>query len=99
DDEWALPARADEQVGMVVVDDDEREVALELAVCGAHGSDQVAGVMTLDQMRDDLGVGLRAERVAVRRERVLELAEVLDDPVEHDRDASVIAAGQRMRVL
>ena len=36
DDERALVARADEQVGMVVVDDDEREVAFELGVRGAH---------------------------------------------------------------
>jgi hypothetical protein len=32
-------------------------------------------------------------------ERILELPEVLDDPVEDDRDLVVVAAGQRVRVL
>ena len=60
-------ARADEQVRMVVVDDDEREVALELGVRGAHGRDEIAVVVALDEVRDDLGVGLGAELVALPR--------------------------------
>ena len=45
--------------------------------------------MALDEVHDDLGVGLRAERVAVGDERLLQLAVVLDDPVEDDREPAV----------
>ena len=45
---------------MVRVDDDEREVPVELAVREAHGLDQVARVVALDEVDDDLGVGLGA---------------------------------------
>ena len=98
DDERRLEARADEQVGMVGVDGHEREVALHLAERLAHGLDEVAVVVALDQMRDGLGVGLGGKGVALAFEPVLELAVVLDDAVEHDREAGVVAAGQRMRV-
>ena len=47
---------------MVVVDDDEGEVALELAVGRRVRLEQVAVVVALDQVDDDLGVGLGAER-------------------------------------
>ena len=43
---------------MVVVDDDEGEVALELLERLPHGVGEVAGVVALDQMGDRLGVGL-----------------------------------------
>ena len=51
DDERRLTARADEQVGMVVVDDDEREVSLELRVRLLHGRDEVAVVVALDEVQ------------------------------------------------
>ena len=81
------------------MDDDEREMALELPVGGARGLEQVALVLGLDQVDDDLGVGLRAEGVAVGLERRLQLAVVLDDPVQDDREPALVAAGQRVRVL
>ena len=43
---------------MVAVDDDEREVALELAVGGTNRLGEVAVVVALDQVDDDLGVRL-----------------------------------------
>ena len=43
DDERALLAGADEDVGLVEAHRDEREVALELGVGGADGLDEVAG--------------------------------------------------------
>ena len=58
-----LVADADELVGMVVVDDDEGEVAFEPQVRGAHRLDEIAVVGVLDQVRDDLGVRLRGEGV------------------------------------
>src|SRR2546429_1527567 len=44
------------------------------------------------------GVGLGAELVAVGEERLLELPEVLDDPVQDDCDPARLAARERMRV-
>src|ERR671932_587795 len=49
----------------------------------------------IDEVRDDLGVRLRAERVPVGLERAAQLAVVLDDAVEDDRDLALVAAGQR----
>ena len=83
---------------MVVVDDDEREVALELVEGRAHGLDEVAVVVLLDEVRDRLGVGLGGEVVAVGAQALAQLAVVLDDAVEHDRDLVAVAAGERVRV-
>ena len=98
DDERALPPRADEQIGMAVVNDDERVVAFELAIRGPHGLDQVAGVVPLDEVRNNLSVRLGAERVTVGLEGPFQLAKVLHDAVQHDGHVTVLAAGERMRV-
>ena len=84
---------------MVVVDDDESEMAFELLVRRNDSFGQVAAVVPLDEVGNDLSVGLRAEAVALGLERILELAEVLHDPVQDDRDLLVVAAGKRVRVL
>ena len=99
DHERRLVAHADEPLGLVVVDDDEREVADEPHEHRAHGLDEIALVGRLEQVRDDLGVGLGAEHVAGGLELGLELAVVLDDAVEHDRELAVVAAGERMCVV
>ena len=99
DEQRALQARSHELLRVVVVDDDEGEVAFELLVRLDDSLGQVAAVVPLDEVGDDLCVGLRAEAVPLGLERILELAEVLDDPVEDDRDLLVVAAGQRVRVL
>ena len=83
---------------MLVVDDDEREVPLELAVRLAGRLDEVARVRALEQVDDHLGVGRGAERVPLGLERRLQLAVVLDDPVQDDRDLGPVAAAERMRV-
>ena len=83
---------------MVVVDDDEREMPFELAVRAPDRLGEVALVVALDQMRDGLGVGLGSERVAVGQQAVAELAVVLDDPVQDDRELGAVTAGQRMCV-
>ena len=90
---------ADEKVRVVAVDDDEREVALELGEREPNRVDEIALVVALDEVGDGLRVGLGGEGVALGRETRAELPVVLDDPVEHDRDASGVAAGQRVRVL
>ena len=84
---------------MVVVDDDEGEVALEPRVDGAHGRDEIAVVDVLEQVRDDFGVGLRRKGVTGGGELVAQLAVVLDDAVQDDRERLVVAGRQRMRVL
>ena len=51
----------------------------------------------MDEVRDDLGVGLRPENVAARPQRVAQLLVILDDAIVNDGD---LAAGQmRMRVV
>ena len=64
DDERRLVADADEQVGMVVVDRDDREVALEPRIDARERLREVAVVLLLEQVDDDFGVGLGRERVA-----------------------------------
>ena len=83
---------------MVAVDDDEREVPFQLVVGLAHGRGEVALVVPLDEVDDDLRVGLGMERVPLRQERLLELAVVLHDPVQHDGQLALRAAGERVRV-
>ena len=64
DDERRLAPDAGEQVGMVVVDGDDREVALELRIDAHERLGEVAVVLALEQVHDHLGVRLRAERRA-----------------------------------
>ena len=40
-------------------------MTFQVGVSGAHRFDEVTLVVTLDEVRDDLGVGLRRERVVV----------------------------------
>ena len=87
----ALVARPDEQLRVLAVEDDEREVPLQLGVGGAHRGDEVALVVALDEVRDDLGVRLGRELVAFPQQRRLQLAVVLDDPVEHEVDVALQA--------
>ena len=85
DHERHLLPRADKHAGVIAMDDDEREVALELGEREPDGLDEVALVVPLDEVRDGLGVGLGGELVAFGEEALLQLAVVLDDPVQHDR--------------
>ena len=93
----ALQARADDHLRVQRRDDAEREVAVQVEERAPHGLDEVALVVRLEQVRDDLGVRLGAEDVALGDQPLLEHHVVLDDAVEHDREA-VVAAGERMRV-
>jgi hypothetical protein len=74
-------------------------VTLELAVGPLDRLGEIAVVVALDQMGDDLGVRFRAERVTVRLQRPLQLPVVLDDAVQDERQLPVLATGQRMGVL
>src|SRR6185312_2574565 len=98
DHERALPARADEQAGMVIVDHHKGVVTFELAKGSPNRLGQIALIVVLDQMDDHLGVRFGAEAMARSYEELLQLAIVLDDAVEDDGEATVLATRQRMRV-
>ena len=95
----ALVPRADDQLRVLAVEDDESEVPFQLGVGGAHRRDEVPLVVPLDEVGDDLRVGLGRERVALLDERRLQLAVVLDDAVEDEVDVALQAPRQRVRVL
>src|SRR6185295_19181091 len=98
DDERCLVAYADKPLRLVVMDDDKGEVAIEARVRAADSGGEVALIERFEQMRDNFGVGLGAERVAVGLEISLQFAVVLDDAVEHDRELAVVAAREGMCV-
>ncbi len=88
DDERALLARADERARLVGGHRDERVVTLELGVGGADGLDEAAERHVVgDEVRDDLGVGLRREVRAAVAEAAPQRDVVLDDAVDDDVDA------------
>ena len=98
DDRRAV-ADGDDLFGIVDRDQDEREHAAHERQRAAHGVlEAVAVHLALDQMRDDLGVGLGLELVSLRLQLVLQLEVVLDDAVVDDDDAAG-AVAVRMRVL
>ena len=65
DEQRALVPRTDEQLRMLAVEDDEREMPLEFGVRRAHRRDEVAFVVTLHEVRDHLGVRLGRELVPI----------------------------------
>ena len=99
DDERSLMADAGEQIGLIVVDRDDREMSLQLRVHPDEGLREIAVVLLLEQMDDDLGIGLRTERVPGFSQLLAKLAVVLDDAVEHDRELRRVAADEGMRIL
>ena len=99
DDQRRLMPDCDEPLRLVVVDDDEGEMPFEPRVSGADRVDEVAVVERLEQVCDDFGVRLGTERMSAGLELAFQLAVVLDDAVEHDRELSLVAAGERMRVV
>ena len=97
DHERALKPRADDHVGVQRRHHAEGEVAVQVEVGPADGVHQVARVVLLHQVGDDLGISLGCELGSVGRKALLDREVVLDDAVEHDREAPVGAA-QGMRV-
>ena len=63
-DQGAFLAGADQQARLIGAHRNERVMAPQLAVSEADRLDQVAVIMVGDQVRDHLGVGLRAENRA-----------------------------------
>ena len=89
-----LRRAADHAVGVLRVDGDQRERALEPAAHLLHRGGQVAGLLerALEQVGGDLGVGLGAQVVAVRaRARRAASAKFSMMPLCTTRDAAVLA--------
>ncbi len=101
DDRRPLPHR-DDLLWFVRREDREREEACHLRGGAPHGIFERHPVLTgadvlLDQVRDDLGVGLRHERVPFLGETAFDLQVVLDDAVVNDDDAAgAVAMGVRV---
>ena len=88
-DRRAVPHR-DDRVRIVRRDQHERKEPAQLRQRAAHRRGQaVVAHLLLDQVRDDLGVRLGDEPVALGGELPLELEVVLDDAVVDDDDAAV----------
>ena len=98
DDQRTLLPRRDQGVRLLAMHGHERVVPPELAEGPAHSLGQVTVVVALDQVADDLGVGLGGELVSLGLQVPPELRVVLDDPVEDDVDV-VLAVAVRMGVL
>ena len=85
--------------GVVGRDQHDREQPAKPAKGAANGRGQpVAAEFPLDEVRDDLGVRLGDEPVALALQLALQLQVVLDDPVVHDHDPPR-AIAVRMSVL
>jgi hypothetical protein len=98
DDQRTLLPGPHQGVGLIAVHRDERIVPSELAERRSDGIGQIPFIVTLDEMADDLGVGLGGELVTVRPQVTPQLRVVFDDPVEDDVDL-VLAVAVRMGVL
>ncbi len=89
DDHRAALARADDAAGLARRDHGDRVRALELGDGQLHRAQQVAvrGAVPVrvHEVGDDLGIGLRRERVALRHQALAQRLEVLDDAVVDDR--------------
>ena len=98
DDDGAAGARQHDGVRILLGNDRERVGAVQFAYGLLDRREQVAvaGQMQVDAVRDDLGVGLRAELVAAALEIGAKFLVVLDDAVVDDRHA--VAGDVRMGV-
>ena len=102
DDDGAVLAGDRDHAGLVRADRRDAVGAHDVRAGLAQGVDDVAltlrgSICLLDEMRDDLGVGIASELMAAPLEFLAQLGEVLDDAVVHDGDPAV-AAHVRVRV-
>ena len=95
DDERGVAPGGDHPVGVLRVDRDQGERALQPAADVLHRRGQVPprGQLGLDEVGGDLGVGLGEQLVPGRLQLGAQRGEVLDDPVVHQRDPAGGARG------
>ena len=96
DDQRRVAAGGDHPVGVLRVDGDQRERALEprgRPAASPSVRSAPAVELALEQVRGDLGVGLGEQLVAGGLELGAQRGEVLDDPVVHQRDPAVRRRG------
>ena len=88
----------DQHLGKLLGHYGQRVGASHVAERCAHGLGKLQSLLDLhlDQVGEDLGVGLGAELVPRPRQRLLQLEMVFDDPVVDHRHAAVLV---RVRVL
>ena len=87
DDDRRAVADGDDLLRIVGRDQHQREQAAHQQQRAAHGVlEAVVLHLALDQVRDDLGVGLGDERVALLLQLLLQIEVVLDDAVVDDDD-------------
>ena len=86
EDQRRALARADDAVRLVAADDGDRVGAAQPRQGALHRFQQVAVVQVIDEVGDDLGVGLRHERVALGLQLGAQLVVVLDDAVVDEAD-------------
>ena len=90
-DQRRAGARADQAFGFVLVHHGQRIGAVQLGDGRAEGVKQVAVVEAVDQMGDDLGVGLADKHIALGLQAGAQRFVVLDDAVVHQRHARRLA--------
>ena len=95
----AVAPGAHDHPGVIGVHRQQRERALELLHHRAHRGGEVTVVRRVQQLRDDLGVGLAVEPDPLLLEPGLEGVEVLDDAVVDQCELAGGAPAVRMRVL
>ena len=79
-------ARADHAMRLVAAEHGDGEGAAQPRHGALHRLEQVAVVMAVDEVSDDLGIGLGDEHVAGGLQLAAQLVVVLDDPVVHQAD-------------
>ena len=97
DDQRRVEPRADQELGVVAREHGQRVGAFDALQRGTDGGQEVALVVGLDEVGNDLGVGVGGKLVAGGLQLRLELGEVLDDAVVDDEDLAV-AVGVRVGV-
>ena len=96
DQQRAPGTRTDDAVGLARSDRGDRVGTAEFGDRLLHCVEQIAVVVDVDQVRDDFGIGLRDELIALPFEPLAQGLEILDDPVVDDCD--LVMADVRMRV-
>jgi len=86
------PARAHHAVRFVFGHDGDGIGTAQLAHCGLHRLEQIALVERIDQVGDDLGVGLAGKGIALGLQFGAQFFVVFDDAVVHQTNAAFALA-------